>query len=379
MPKPSPVLFIDSRADAKERNSTKYGRLLAKLNLGEIIEEGDLVAIKLSFGERGNLTYIRPQYVRPVVDEIKRLGGRPFLTDSNTLYPGGRQNSRDHVITAIENGFDFGVTGAPIVIAGGLLGLDYRSVPVKGDYFQEAKIVPEAVDADAIVALSHFKGHMISGFGGAIKNVGMGLGARAGKQAMHSDVRPSVEPSQCTACAKCIEWCPEDAISLKQVHGEKRKKALIEAEACVGCGECVAVCFTGAIGISWETDPAKMQERMAEYALAVLQDKKNKFAAINYLLDVTPDCDCLGWSDNPIVPNIGIAASYDPVAADAASLDLVGQAHGIGLSALPSEKLGSADKFGSIHKGIDGKAQLAHAEKLGLGSRNYGLVDLNKS
>lgn len=379
MSKPSKVFFIDSRAGSKQRNLGKYGRLLAQLNLGKIIEEGDLVAIKLSFGERGNLTYIRPQYVRPVVDEVKRLGGRPFLTDANTLYPGGRQNSRDHVITAIENGFDFSITGAPIVIAGGLLGLDYRTVPVKGHYFQEAKIVPEAVDADAIVSLSHFKGHMISGFGGTIKNVGMGFGARAGKQAMHSDVRPSVKAPECNGCAKCTEWCPQDAIALKQVHGNKRKKALIEAEACIGCGECVAVCFSGAIEISWETDPAIMQQKTAEYALAVIQEKKNKFAAINYLLDVTPDCDCLGWSDNPIVPNIGIAAGHDPVAVDAASLDLVGRARGIGASSLPSSKLGSADKFGSIHKGIDGKAQLVHAEKLGLGTMNYDLLDLYKS
>ena len=167
MNSPSKVHFIDSRADSRERNLTKYRRLLTRLDLGHVISEGDLVAVKVSFGERGNLTYIRPQYIRPVVDEIKRHGGRPFLTDSNTLYAGGRTNSRDHVITAMENGFGHEVTGAPIVIAGGLLGLDYRTVPLDGEHFKEAKIVPEALDADAIISLAHFKGHMICGFGGA--------------------------------------------------------------------------------------------------------------------------------------------------------------------------------------------------------------------
>ena len=162
----SKVFFIDSRADGRERNLTKYRRLISSLNLQQIVSEGDLVAVKVSFGERGNLTYLRPQYVRPVVDEIIRLGGRPFLTDSNTLYAGGRTNSRDHVITAMQNGFGFGVTGAPVVIAGGLLGLDYRTVAIEGEHFREAKIVPEALDADAIVSLAHFKGHMICGFGG---------------------------------------------------------------------------------------------------------------------------------------------------------------------------------------------------------------------
>lgn len=387
MAKPSKVFFIDSRADSRERNLTKYRRLLAKLNLGKVIENGDLVAVKLSFGEHGNLTYLRPQYVRPVVDEIKRLGGRPFLTDSNTLYAGGRQNSREHVITAEENGFGLAVTGAPIVIAGGLLGLDYRPVPIEGEHFQEAKIVAEAVDADVIVSLAHFKGHMICGFGGALKNLGMGFGARAGKQAMHSDVHPEVKAPQCDGCARCSKWCPEGAIAMEPADveggaGKKRtslKQARIEDEECLGCGECVAVCFTGAIEISWKSDPAIVQQKMAEYAAAALKNKKKKFAAINYILDVTPDCDCLGWSDNPIVPNIGIAASFDPVAIDAASLGLVGAAAGISASALPPEKMDSADKFGSIHKGIDPTAQLRHAQKLGLGSTDYELLPLGKA
>lgn len=376
----SEVFFIDSHADSRERNLVRYGRLLRQMNLQAVINEGDLVAVKLSFGERGNLTYLRPQYVRPVIDEIKRLGGRPFLTDSNTLYAGGRTNSRDHAITALRNGFGFDVTGAPVVIAGGLLGLDYRTVALKGEHFSEAKVVAEAIDADAIISLAHFKGHMICGFGGALKNLGMGFGARAGKQMMHSDVHPQVQSSKCDGCARCVKWCPVNAISMVDAGDEHaaRKAASIDSGPCIGCGECVTVCYTGAIGISWKSDPAIVQQKMAEYAFAVLKEKSHKFAAINFLMDITPDCDCVGWSDKPIVPNLGIMAATDPVALDAASLDLVNQAQGLAGGALPPESLTSGDKFGAIHHGIDATAQLVHAEKLGLGTRLYELHNLAK-
>jgi uncharacterized Fe-S center protein len=375
----SKVFFISSRADSRERNLTKYQRLLKNLDLGQVVKERDLVAIKTSFGEHGNLTYLRPQYHRVVVDEVRRLGGRPFLTDANTLYAGSRWNSRDHMITALENGFGYEVTGAPIVISGGLLGFDYRTVPVRGEHFSEAKIVPEALDADAIISIAHFKGHMICGFGGALKNLGMGFGSRAGKQMMHSDIHPQVDVSRCDGCARCYKWCPENAISMVEGPEEiSHKIAMINDEACIGCGECVATCFTGAIGISWKGDPAIVQQKMAEYAAAALHEKGGRFAAINFIIDVTPDCDCLGWSDNAIVPNIGIAASSDPVAVDTASLDLVNQARGSSMSALDEAGITGNNKFGSIHNGIDPTAQLVHGEKIGLGQRDYELVSLDK-
>ncbi|MCL6106490.1 MAG: DUF362 domain-containing protein [Actinobacteria bacterium] len=375
----SKVYFISSRADSRERNLTKYQRLLKNLSLNRVVAGGDLVAIKLSFGERGNFNYLRPQYVRVVVDEIKRLGGRPFLTDANTLYAGGRHNSRDHLITALENGFGYEVTGAPIVIADGLLGHDYRSVPVDGAHFREVKISSVPLDADAIISLAHFKGHMVCGFGGTIKNMGMGFGARPGKQMMHSDVHPEVNQELCDACARCRKWCPEGAITL--VEGSEaagHKVALIDDEACIGCGECVATCFTGAISVVWKSDPRIVQEKTAEYMAGVLAGKEGKFAAINYIMGVTPDCDCLGWNDSAIVPDIGIAASLDPIAADAAALDMVNAALGIPGGALGEKDLASGDKFGSIHHGIDATAQLAHGERLGLGTRDYDLVKLDK-
>ncbi|MHB8175520.1 MAG: DUF362 domain-containing protein [Thermoleophilia bacterium] len=378
------VYFISSRADSRDRSLDKYRRLLKTLDLGQVVDQGDLVAIKTSFGEHGNFTYLRPQYVRVVVDEVKRLGGRPFLTDANTLYAGGRHNSRDHLITAMENGFGYEVTGAPIVIADGLVGRDYRLVPVQGVHFQEVKVASVPLDADALISLAHFKGHMVCGFGGTIKNLGMGFGARPGKQMMHSDVHPEVNAGQCDGCARCRKWCPEGAITMVDASeaaggGRGRKVALIDDAACIGCGECVATCVTGAIGIVWKSDPGIVQEKTAEYMAGVLSEKAGKFAAIDYILSVTPDCDCLGWSDNAIVPDIGIAASTDPVALDSAALDLVNAAMGIAGSALPEAELGAADKFGAIHHGIDPTAQLVHAEKLGLGSRAYELVNLDKS
>ncbi|MHB0915283.1 MAG: DUF362 domain-containing protein, partial [Thermoleophilia bacterium] len=375
------VLYVSSRADSRERSITKIKRLIARLDLGRIIRDKDLVAVKVSFGEPGNLTYLRPQYVRPVVDEIKRLGGRPFLSDSNTLYLGGRQNSRDHAISAMENGYDYNITGAPVLISGGLLGLDYRTVPVNGEHFESARIVRDILDASALVSLSHFKGHMICGFGGTIKNLGMGCASRSGKQLMHSDVHPEVQPSECSGCKRCPKWCPEDAIAMVPGQGKDpsvKNVARIDDDKCIGCGECVAVCPTDAIAINWKSDPAVVQQKMAEYARASLLKKEGKFAAINFIVDVTPDCDCLGWSDNPIVPNIGITASLDPVAVDAASLDLVNSARGNSMSALDEDGRASGDKFGSIHKGIDPTAQLTHGRKIGLGSTDYELVDLNR-
>lgn len=375
----SRVYFISSRADNRNRNLDKYRRLLKRLNLRRIVREGDLVAIKLSFGEEGNVAMLRPQYVKVVVDEVRRLGGRPFLTDGNTLYAGGRQNSCDHLVTAMRNGYSYSTVGAPLVMADGLLGLDYRLVPVEGKHFEEVKIGTAALDADAIISLTHFKGHMIFGFGGAIKNIGMGFGARPGKQMMHSGIHPTVKPDACDGCRLCVRWCPEDAIEMvPDPGGRKIKVALINDELCTGCGECVATCFPGAIDIVWKSDPAIVQEKTAEYVAGVLAEKKGRFAAINHVIDVTPDCDCLGWSDNAIVPDIGFVAATDPVAVDAAALDLVNAARGIAGSALPDNRLTSKNKFGHIHKDVDYRAQLVHAERLGLGSMKYELVSLEK-
>lgn len=416
------VHFVSSGATSAERNHAKFLRLLRRVRLQRIITAGDLVAIKLSFAERGNFGYIRPQFVRMLVDEVMRLGGKPFLTDTNTLYSGERDNSRDHTLLALEHGFGYNATGAPIVIADGLLGQEYRLVPLNGYHFSEARVSSVALDADVIISFSHFKGHMVCGFGGTLKNLGMGFAARSGKRLMHSGAHPGIDTLACDGCANCSTSCREVAISIPEETPFPIAK--IDPELCIGCGECMISCPNDAIQFTPKADysdreirrflitkmknqmplqtreklkqllggkerwwrahlrsvaqPTLVQERIAEYAAAALYEKQDKFLAINLIMDVTPDCDCLGWSDNAIVPDIGIAASLDPVALDTASLDLVNQCDSSGDRSINSERTAYGDKFSNFHSGIDATAQLEHGERIGLGERAYILIPLDK-
>lgn len=370
----SDVYFVSRRAKAGKGLVDKLRQLMKASKILDRVSKNDLVAIKLHFGERGNTATIRPPFVGAVVDEIRRREGKPFLTDSNTLYRGSRANAADHLDTAMENGFAYAVVKAPIVIADGLTGKDYRQIPIDGKHLKEAKIAAVPLDADAMIVLTHFKGHELTGFGGAIKNMAMGLAARSGKLIQHSDVKPVIGDA-CKACGKCLPWCPADAISL----GER---AIIAGELCIGCGECTVTCPHKAIAIDWKTEPDLLQEKMAEYAYAAVREKreKGKVAFITFVTDVTPECDCCSWSDAPIVPDIGILASMDPVALDQACYDLVNQAPGLTASRLgdvAKEASGSAaDKFRLIHPRVDGTVQIRHAEALGLGSREYNLIRL---
>jgi len=327
------------------------------------------VAIKLHFGEPGNLGYIRPQFVRRIVDRIKAQGGKPYLTDANTLYVGSRANAVDHLQTAIENGFDYAVVNAPLVIADGLTGKDYLTVTVPGRHCHEVKIGAGIFHAQAMVVMSHFKGHELTGFGGAIKNLGMGSGSRSGKQTMHSDVRPKVSVDLCTACESCIAWCPTHAISLS----EETNKAEIDLETCIGCGECTVTCPVQAIKIRWKTTPQSIQEKIVEYALGVVKNKPGKMLYINFLTNISPDCDCFGWNDTPLVPDIGILVSTDPVAIDQASVDLVLRQPRLAGTAA-AERPQEPDHFLAVHPGMDWRHQLIFGEEIGLGSRSYSLI-----
>lgn len=360
------VFFTDMRARQGLNMLDKLERLFDAAGLGEIISPGDLVALKVHFGERGNTGYVRPQFIRRVVDKVKARGGKPFLTDANTLYVGSRANAVDHIQTAIENGFDFAVVGAPIVIADGLTGKDYRHVEINGKHFREVKIGTAVLDADAIIAITHFKGHEMTGFGGTLKNLGMGLGSRSGKQQMHSDVKPQIDQEKCIGCEKCQEWCPGAAI---YTEGEK---SVIDKEKCIGCGECTVTCPVRAIAIRWETKPDVIQEKIVEYTMGVLKGKEGKAGFITFLTNVTPDCDCCSWSDAPVVADIGILASKDPVALDQACVDLVMQARGNPASALGRDDV--EDKFRALHPDIDWRVQLEYGEKMGLGTREYKLI-----
>ncbi|HOQ10664.1 MAG TPA: DUF362 domain-containing protein [Syntrophomonadaceae bacterium] len=373
---PAKVYYTNLRADSKAGLLDKMERLFKAAGLNKVIDKGDLVAIKLHFGELGNLAYIRPPYLRRLVQIIKKLGGKPFLTDANTLYVGSRSNAVDHLETAIANGFDYAVVGAPLIIADGLTGKDYVKVPINGEHFNEVNIGSAAYHADAMIVMTHFKGHELTGFGGAIKNVGMGLGSRSGKQQMHSDVLPRVRQENCTGCSKCMRWCPAEAIVMIEWEGNKagRLSSIVE-EKCWGCGECIVTCNFGAMKPNWRTTPQAAQEKVAEYALGAVKGKEGKVGYINFVMNISPDCDCTHFNDLPIVADIGILASTDPVALDKACVDLVNSRPAQMGSVIEGLAAGQ-DKFKAVHPNIDWKYQLIHAQKIGLGTMEYELKEV---
>ena len=366
---PSKVYFSDMRANAKHESlPQKVNKLFKVAGFSDLVGEDELIAIKLHFGEKGGTAFIHPVFVRQVVDRVKEAGGKPFLTDTNTLYVGARANSVDHLQTAIENGFSYATVNAPIIIADGLFGKNFVEVPLDGAHFGAVKIGSEVANADGMIVLSHTKGHIITGFGGAIKNLGMGCGNRGGKQMMHSSLKPKVGQEGCKICRTCLKWCPADAILMTE------KSAEIEHDKCIGCGECTVVCPTRAIKIQWKSEAVDVQERMAEYAWGAVKDKQGKVGCFNFVMNVTPDCDCNAWSDAYIVNDVGILASTDPVAIDQAAIDLINGQTGLKNTRLESNFEPGEDKFKGVYPNADHEAQLRHAESLGMGSREYELV-----
>ncbi|MBI4773502.1 MAG: DUF362 domain-containing protein [Deltaproteobacteria bacterium] len=369
----SEVYFADMRAGIRENLFDKLHLLLDRVGLSQKISAKDLVAIKMHFGERGNTAYIRPVFIRQIVDRLKALNARPFLTDANTLYVGARSDSVSHLNTAIENGFAYSVVGAPVIIADGLLGSSAVEVPVNGKHFETVSVGAEIAHADALISVAHFKGHELAGFGGAIKNVGMGSASRKGKLAQHSNVSPKVSKKRCIGCGECVDHCAQQAISI-----EEGEKSWIDPEKCVGCGECILVCPEGAINVQWNESIPVFMEKMVEYTKGVLKGKGPKSLFVNFLTQISPACDCYGHCDAPIVGDIGILASTDPVAIDQASVDLVNQRSIMAGSCLDGKDECVSDKFRGIYPQIDWKLQLEYAENIGLGSRAYELVAVKK-
>jgi uncharacterized Fe-S center protein len=371
---PSTVYFMDLRASLQEPNFKKFGKLLKAIQFKSIIhrkKKRPLIAVKLHFGEKGNTSYIRPNFVRLVVDEVWNNGGRPFLTDANTLYVGTRSEAVSHLTTAIENGFAYAVVRAPLVIADGLTGKAEVEVEINKEQFQTVYLAEALVEAEGLVALSHFKCHEMSGFGGALKNLAMGGASRRGKLSQHSNISPTITEKKCTGCAECVAHCAHEAISLNPETG----KAVIDPKKCVGCAECILVCPYANIQIQWNEAIPVFLKKMMEYAYGVMLGKKERAVFINFITQVSPACDCYGYNDAPIVPDLGILASTDPVAIDQACADLVLQSPGLPGTALKDLGPGS-DKFRDIYPQIDWPIQLEYAEQLGLGSRSYELVRL---
>jgi uncharacterized Fe-S center protein len=331
--------------------------LLARMPLEGVIARNDRTAVKIHVGEKNNNTHLDPAVIRVVVERLKALGATPFLTETSTLYKGQRSNAIDHLCHAFAHGFTYEATGAPFIMADGLFGNTEIEVRIPGRLFSSVNIAREVVFADSLVAVSHATGHIEMGLGACLKNLGMGLASRMGKLRQHSSIKPHVDREACTFCMKCLRWCPADAIV------EHDGKAFIVNERCIGCGECLAVCRFDAVQYNWGTGSAELQRRVAEHALGAVVDKTDKCLFINFLCDMTRDCDCLNSPQEPLLPDVGIVASLDPVAVDQATLDLTRESAGMSLA----EKARPA---------LDASVQLDHAEKIGLGSRGYELIRL---
>ena len=371
------VYFTDFRTPyGGDTMPGKLKKLIRKAGIAHLNLEGQFVAIKIHFGELGNVSYLRPNYARAVVDVVKELGGKPFLTDCNTLYPGSRKNALEHLYCAWENGFTPLTVGCPILIGDGLKGTDDIEVPVRGgEYVKNAKIGRALMDADVIISMTHFKGHETTGFGGALKNLGMGCGSRAGKKEQHNNGKAYVQQEICRGCRRCMRECANNGL----VFDPETRKMHVDKEHCVGCGRCVGACNFDAIDFEDPNSNQMLNYRIAEYAKAVV-DGRPQFH-ISLVMDISPNCDCHVENDAPILPDVGMFASFDPLALDQACVDAC-----MKCEPLPNSQLGEHmrdphfvdhhDHFTNSTPESEWQSCLSHAEKIGLGTRDYELIRL---
>ena len=365
------VYFTDMHVCMGDSLLGKFDRLITRAGIEQIDFKDKFVAVKLHFGEVGNMAFLRQQYARVLCDHIKRLGGKPFLTDCNTLYVGYRNNALNHLDAAYMNGYNPLATGVHTIIADGLRGTDERAIPVAGgEYVKEAKIGAAVAEADIIISLTHFKGHINAGFGGTLKNIGMGCGSKQGKMEMHSSGTPHVSRRLCVGCGNCVKNCANDGVHV--VDG----KAVVDEEHCLGCGYCIAYCPTGAIMTKWDEAKPVMNKKIAEYTKAVLDGKPNFH--ISLVVDVSPECDCDSCNDIPIIPDVGMFASFDPVALDQACVDKANAQPLVpgSVAGKAAEHHHDEDVFHLVHPDTDWEAGLIHAERIGLGTRKYELTEV---
>lgn len=365
----SKVYFTNLRTKMNEGLPKKLQKLIRAAGIENIDFENKYTAIKIHFGEPGNIAYLRPNYAKAVGDVVKSLGGKVFLTDCNTLYVGGRKNALDHIDSAYENGYSPFSTGCHVIIADGLKGTDEAYVPVEGgEYVKEAKIGQAVMDADIIISLNHFKGHEATGFGGALKNLGMGCGSRAGKMEMHSAGKPLVNEKKCIGCGSCVRICAHDGVRVTD------KKAFIDHNRCVGCGRCIGACPVDAVHPGEDESYDILNKKIAEYAYAVVAGRPNFH--INLVIDVSPYCDCHAENDLPIVPDVGMFASFDPVALDVACADAVNAQPVTPGSLLDERNRCHHDHFTDVTPETNWHSCVEHAEKLGIGTCAYELVEV---
>ncbi len=336
------------------KNKEKLYEFLKKARAFDHVKARHFLAIKMHFGEDGNEGFIKPPFIKPLVKIAREKTAFPFLTDASTIYVGKRSDAYHHSLIAEKHGFTIAECGCPVIIADGLRGNSAVSVEVNGKHCKKVSIAHDIFYSDSFIFLNHFKGHEITGFGGALKNIGMGCGSKAGKYEMHHNAKPDVNKKLCIGCGICVKWCPAGALSLKN------KKITLDEKKCIGCGECVLSCPKGVFQLGWNEDVKNIQEKIVEYCCGVLKNKKS--FSINFLNHITKFCDCYTTKGKVLMDDIGIMAGADPVAVDKASVDMVNKVYG-------------KDFCKEIFPDIDYTAQFKYAEKMGLGTTEYELIE----
>ena len=362
----SKLYFTSLRSSGTDKFFDRFQKMLKKIGFEKKFSHNDFTGIKTHFGEMGNVTYVHPAYIRFIAEYYKKFPIKLYATDTNTIYIGQRHNAVDHLYNAYANGFSYATLGIPVIIGDGLIGLSYFEHEINKELFKTVKLAKIVEDSDKMIVVSHVKGHIVGGYGGALKNLGMGFAPRPQKYAMHSTMNPFIKSDSCIGCGKCLSWCPVSAISITD------HKAKIDDDLCTGCGQCLEVCPEGAINLNWNAESHRIQKAWVETAFGFMDVMgKENVLFINFINNVTPDCDCFGLSDNPIVPNVGVLVGTDPVAIDLASVELINQQESCSNSHLQQPIASGGDKFRALYPQINWRNQIDYAEKLGMGKTQY--------
>jgi len=344
----------ETQDDLVQKNLKK---VFNEAGLQDTIGKHDLSAVKLHIGERGLNTYMSPVWIETIVRKIKAEGAKPYLSDTNVLYKSDRSNAVDHLHLAKDHGFTIENTGAPMIIADGITGNNEEEIEINAPLNESVALATDYLTTDSIIVASHVTGHLATGFGSTIKNIGMGMSSRKGKLVQHSQSKPEINKAQCTTCGKCVEWCPEDAITLYDDYAE------IDEAKCIGCGECVAVCRFNAVDFKWDSSAEILQKQIAEHALGIVKQKEDSIGYITFMVNMTEDCDCYGEEAEKIIEDVGVVAGKDPVALDKAVLDL-------------TEERSNESISEAAYPNIDSNVILEYSEEIGLGELDYDIVEI---
>lgn len=356
-------------AGSHEKTAIKLRDFLSNLEI-PFISNDSKIGIKVHWGEPGNVTFLPPDYTRETAQYVLNKKGKPFIFDTTTLYRGERRDPIDNLFTAHKHGFDYHGTGAPALVADGIMNKDIVEIPVPGEPNRQKSVkVASLVDyVDGIITVSHFKGHIASGFGGVIKNMSMGMASRATKQVMHAEVKPEFNRTKCSSCGVCVDHCPVDAISMPDEYPE------IDMDLCIGCAECIAICPEGAYRVLWNSSAEVFLEKLVETAAAVNHRLPGKLLHIQILASIAPECDCMGRKMKPLVEDIGILVGEDVLAVDVAACDLFNRAEPVSGAEITK---GKGDFIEQLYPSVPYRHQFKYGLSLGLGKIDYELIEVD--